>query len=905
MGRPKQPTVIGVSYYLYWGKATSADRGDQCHLLPYHSLDVAAVGWHLLAPDRPLTQLLATRLDIQPEVLRRFFVFLLGLHDLGKFSRTFQRLARPEGVVLVPLINRYEYTVRHDRLGALLWQECWIAWLEDGTLRWPEAPLTREAKRQRRKTMQALLVPFFGHHGQPVEADQLQCGRFFAKDAASDDLEAATRFVEEWSSLIEFEWPVEQLTSDEWLRAFQTLSWTIAGWVTLSDWLGSDQSHFQYCQTAIPLTEYWEHYALPRAKAVLGDTGLGRLPEPLAYAGLEPWFDGQPITPTPLQREAETLPILPGPQLFILEDTTGAGKTEAACILSQRLLAAGHGDGLYFALPTMATSNAMYDRLGLLHRRFFTDDSTPSFVLAHGASKLNESFSLAIDRPQPGDRDYDSGEATATSQCNRWLADSRKKALLAEVGVGTIDQALMGLLPFRHQSLRLYGLARKMLIVDEVHAYDHYMQTLLNQLLSYHARQGGSAILLTATLPKAMRESLATAWRAGLDMEPAVLERSEFPLLTQVSQEVVREVALDSRPEVSRKVRVDWLTQEEQAVENILAAAQAGECVAWVRNTVDDAIRAFEAVRERHPEPERCLLFHSRFAMIDRQRIESEVIERLGKTSSPERRRGQVLISTQVFQESLDCDVDLMVSDLAPIDLLIQRAGRLQRHARGHRRSPLLQVLAPEWSEAPDESWLKRALPGTNAVYRDTSLLWLTQRILRELGAIRMPEEARALIEGVYGEVIDLVPDGLQGARWEQKGMQGIAESMANFNALELEAGYVWDRHKWQEEQEIGTRLVDEPTINVALLKCDDAGALRLWAEGKRHADMLSQIKLRQSQAAKLARLPSEYLAQWEALQERYKALHFVQPWLGEGDTCEYDGQWGLGFQPHSTANEQ
>lgn len=885
MGRPKQPTVIGVSYYLYWGKATSADSGDQCHLLPYHSLDVAAVGWHLLAPDRPLTQLLAMRLDMHPEVLRRFFGFFLGLHDLGKFSRTFQGLARPEGVVLVPPISRYEYTVRHDRLGALLWQECWFDWLEEGVLRWPEASLERSEKKQRRKAMQALLIPFFGHHGQPVEAEQLRLEQFFAKDAHSDDLDAARQFVEEWAGLVDVEWPVEKLVSSEWLEAFLTLSWTIAGWATLSDWLGSNQEHFHYCQTEMPLAEYWQRHALPRAEAAMRDTGFDRLPEPLAYSGIEAWFDGGPVTPTPLQREAETLSISLGPQLFILEDITGSGKTEAGCILTQRLLAAGHAEGLYFALPTMATSNAMYERLGLLHRRFFTADSHPSFVLAHGASRLNESFSLAIDRPQPGDRDYEPGEATATAHCNRWLADSRKKALLAEVGVGTIDQALMGLLPFRHQSLRLFGLARKVLIVDEVHAYDHYMQTLLNQLLSYHARQGGSAILLTATLPSAMRESLATAWRGGLDMEPAALERSEFPLLTQVSQEVVREVALDSRPEVSRKVQVDWLTQEEQAVENILAAAQAGECVAWVRNTVDDAIRAFEAVRERHPEPERCLLFHSRFAMIDRQRIESEVIERLGKTSSPGRRRGQVLISTQVFQESLDCDVDLMISDLAPIDLLIQRAGRLQRHVRGPRRPPTLQVLAPEWSETPDESWLKRTLPGTNAVYRDTSLLWLTQRILRELGAIRMPEEARVLIEGVYGEVIDLVPDGLQGARWEQKGMQGIAESMANFNALELEAGYVWDRHKWQEEQEIGTRLVDEPTINVALLKCGDAGALRLWAEGKRHADMLSQIKLRKSQASKLASLPREYQAHWEALQERYKALRFVQPWLPSSDS--------------------
>ncbi|APX95098.1 CRISPR-associated helicase/endonuclease Cas3 [Halomonas sp. 1513] len=869
-------------------------------------MDVAAVGWYLLAPERPLTQLLAARLDISPEALRRFFVFLLGLHDLGKFSRAFQGLARPESVRLVPPVERYEYTVRHDRLGALLWQECWFDWLENGTLRWSEASLERSEKKQRRKAMQALLIPFFGHHGQPVEAEQLRLEQFFVKETDGDDLEAARQFIEEWAGLIDVEWPVETLVSSEWLKAFLTLSWTIAGWATLSDWLGSNQEHFRYCEKEMPIAEYWERYALPRAEAALRDTGFDRLPEPLAYSGLDQWFDGGPITPTPLQCEAESLPISPGPQLFILEDITGAGKTEAACILTQRLLAAGHAEGLYFALPTMATSNAMYERLGLLHRRFFSADSHPSFVLAHGASRLNESFSLAIDRPQPGDRDYEPGEATATAHCNRWLADSRKKALLAEVGVGTIDQALMGALPFRHQSLRLFGLARKVLIVDEVHAYDHYMQTLLNQLLSYHARQGGSAILLTATLPNAMRESLAAAWRAGLDREPAALERSDFPLLTQIDVDASREVALGSRPEVSREVDIDWLTEETEAIETILAAAAAGECVAWVRNTVDDAIRAFEAVRERHPEPECCLLFHSRFAMLDRQRIESDVLARLGKTSTPECRRGQVLISTQVFQESLDCDVDLMISDLAPIDLLIQRAGRLQRHVRGPRRPPVLQVLAPEWADAPDEHWLKRTLPGTNAVYRDTSLLWLTQRVLRELGGIRMPEQARLLIESVYGEVIDLVPDGLQGARWEQKGIQRVATSMANFNALELKAGYVWDRHKWQEEQEIGTRLVDEPTVNVALLKCDADGALRLWAEDARHADMLSQIKLRQSQAAKLASLPGEYQAQWEALQERYKALRFVQPWLAETDTsCEYDGQWGLGFRPHSTANEE
>jgi CRISPR-associated endonuclease/helicase Cas3 len=176
--------------------------------------------------------------------------------------------------------------------------------------------------------------------------------------------------------------------------------------------------------------------------------------------------------------------------------------------------------------------------------------------------------------------------------------------------------------------------------------------------------------------------------------------------------------------------------------------------------------------------------------------------------------------------------------------------------------------------------------------------------VLRELGAIRMPDEARTLIESVYGRVTDLVPDGLQGARWEQRGMQGMAVSMANFNALRLEQGYLRhpDFDQWQEEREIGTRLIDEPTVNVVLLKCRTGEKLELWTEGERHSAMLSQVKLRQSQAEKLAALPDGLQLQWEALQERHKALRFTKPWLVEADTaCAYDAQWGVVFSTTPT----
>lgn len=887
-----------ASYFQYWAKTRRGDEpGASCHLLPFHNLDVAAVGRELLSLDRPLAHQLAHRLGLPSAQVRDLLVFALGLHDMGKFARAFQGLAEPGNAALVPHAARYVYTVRHDQLGAMLWNEHWIGWMCDGTLGLPDVSRDRPVRRSLASTLSILMAPIFGHHGQPVNTGGAPLTTFFASDDTADDIEAAQTFVTDWASLVAPEWPLERLIDRDFQHALRALSWTIAGWAVLSDWLGSNQMFFPYHDTPIALRDYWRETALPQARAVIEATGVAATPRPVSYDGLAAWFGGADITPTPLQAQAENQSLGEGPQLFILEDVTGAGKTEAACILGQRLLAAGRGEGLYFALPTMATSNAMYARLGDLHRRFFTSASNPSFVLAHGARELNEDYVATIDRVQPADRDYAEDEPTASAQCNRWLADSRKKALLADVGVGTIDQVLLGVLPFKHQSLRLYGLARKVLVVDEVHAYDIYMQKVLEQLLAHHARQGGSVILLTATLPLRMREELVAAWQQGGDMPATPVQCRDFPLLTQVGAQGVAELPVATRASVARAVAVDWIALERDAIEVVLAAVDRGECVVWVRNTVDDAIRAFEAVRARHPDRQRCLLFHSRFVMADRQRLEDTVIARFGKTSPPADRAGQVLVATQVFQESLDCDADSMVSDIAPIDLLIQRAGRLQRHARGERRPPRLTVLAPEWSAAPDRDWLQRVLPGTQAVYRDASLCWLTQRVLREAGAIRMPEEARQLVESVYGDTAeDDLPEGLADAHWEQEGAERGAASLANYAVLDMAEGYRYDPTKWQDEQEVGTRLADEPTRNVVLLRRSEDGALALWVDTpEQHAAMLSQIRLRESQAQKLMELPSADTQCWEAMQETHRGLRYATPWVvGIDPVFSYSEDFGL-----------
>lgn len=887
-----------MNYFRYWGKARAEAGGEPCHLLPFHCLDVAAVGWHLLAPERPLSRHLASRLGLDPVSLRTLLVFALGVHDLGKFARSFQSVAHVDGVELVPPVARFTYSIeaRHDRLGAALWGDNFVDWARDGALGDCPLPEGRREKRAAVSVMGQLMAPMFGHHGVPVQAGNLNVDAHFAGDETSDDVLAAKAFVADWAALLQVYWPLERMQGEDFARQLAQASWVLAGWAVLSDWVGSNRDWFAYRSTPMALEDYWLNEALPRAQQALDAVGLAESPRPLAYAGLTPWFSAKAVTPTPLQAAAETLALADGPQLYILEDVTGAGKTEAACILAQRLLHAGHGEGLYFALPTMATSNAMYQRMGPLHRHFFHEDSRPSLVLAHGAREINDDFARALGTVQPREHRYSREEDNASAQCNRWLGDSRKKALLADVGVGTIDQALSGVLRYRHQSLRLYGLARKVLIVDEVHAYDVYMQTLLHELLRHHARMGGSAILLTATLPLASRQALVHAWSEEVDGNEREARKTDFPLLTTARREGVEEIPIDTRPEVEREVALQWLSEEGEAIEAVLAAVDAGECVAWVRNTVDDALRAFDVICQRHPDPERCQLFHSRFAMQDRQRIESDVIQRLGKHSTAQERAGRVIIATQVFQESLDCDVDLMISDLAPVDLLIQRAGRLQRHQRVEpRRAPTLMVLAPKWTDEPDALWLGRALPGTQAVYSDTSLCWLTQKVLRERGAIRMPGEARALIEGVYGASTDEVPDELHQARLQRKGGDKSAGNMASFNMLALNEGY-GDDSDWSSELELGTRLSDEPSVNLALVERVD-GELRLYAHGERHAAMLSQLRLRQSQAKRLADLPETWMPQWQSLVTQYPALRFIQPWLVGGDSdADYSASRGLVF---------
>jgi CRISPR-associated endonuclease/helicase Cas3 len=523
---------------------------------------------------------------------------------------------------------------------------------------------------------------------------------------------------------------------------------------------------------------------------------------------------------TPLQMLAEQIPISKDSNLFIIEEITGAGKTEAALILAHRLMTAGYADGLYFGLPTMATANAMHERVEQVYRKLFVETAIPALVLAHSASRQY----LALENSAEESVDGDDSE-NAQADAKAWLYDNRKKALLAHVGIGTIDQALLAILPARHQSLRLLGLHRKVLIVDEVHAYDSYMNKLLCTLLKFHAAQGGSVILLSATLPVCARKQFLSAFTEGKGGNTAL--SAAYPLVTGIVGTGFSENAVESPLALHREVKVDLVYREEDVIAKIKAAVEAGNNICWVRNTVFDAQAAYEVVG-KCLNSDKIILFHARYTLGDRLLIENRIIEQFGKNSNAVTRSGKVVIATQVVEQSLDIDFDCMITDLAPIDLIIQRAGRLCRHARDERGNridgmnkrgvPELIVFAPPFVDEPKADWFKAVFSKAAGVYEHHGRLWLTARWFDKHKKFHMPQDARDMIEFVYGENTQGdIPESLQRQEDKAGGNDRAAAGVGQFQALNLKSGYMPDSLKWLDDEKAPTRLGDiHTTVRLA-----------------------------------------------------------------------------------------
>ena len=413
--------------------------------------------------------------------------FLVALHDLGKISAFFRAMLR-EGR-----------------------PQTWRHWEHSVVLLRCHERLLEEILGGTEMVRETLYEALAGHHGGPRERQVASYQQQQMREIGAEALEDAEQAIHPIASLF----PGVSLDGID-TKTTVTLSWQLNGLVVQSDWVGSNTEWFPPASPEIPLIDYWRR-TRQQAQLAVAATGLHAASpaRPGSSTILPP-----DASPRPMQATAQDCALPDGPVLSVIEDATGAGKTEAALILAMRIMQAGKADGLFLALPTMATANAMLSRIEAAAPALF--DGVPTLGLAHGRAHLSGAFHAITGG--------DGTNPESGPHCTSWLADDRRRILLSDMGVGTIDQALFAVLPTRFNALRLRALSRKVLIVDEAHNYDPYMEAQLKRLLTFQARLGGSVIVMTATFPCRMKTGFVQAFQKGLaSLRPSRGTRRQRP----------------------------------------------------------------------------------------------------------------------------------------------------------------------------------------------------------------------------------------------------------------------------------------------------------------------------------------------------------------------------------------
>lgn len=731
------------SYYRYWGKAEK--ETGKYHLLPYHSLDVASVvaQWWDSSPSIRRSFCTLNK-DWYENQIRAWVLFFVALHDYGKFDIRFQMRVKSVWRALYPQAENYhnmpsEHDCRNYYHGesGLFWftqDHAQLLGLQpintSAGLDFLDNPL--ETTPEQWPLWKVWLESVMGHHGHIKLTESVPDKTLpLAYDQQLAKIDQKTRRV--WFDELErvFLHPAGLSRND----MPPECSPLMAGFCSVSDWLGSrcDDENFTYVQEPINLKDYFIAKYINDANRITEFAGI--ISKPHAYSGIEALLKSGDVQHS-VQTLVADLPLQAG--LTIVESPTGSGKTEAALSYAWRLVAAGLADSIVFALPTQATANAMLNRIELMATKLFDDH--PNVLLAHGSARFNTAFAALKYKALAG---YEGEDGWV--QCSEWLAESRKRVFLGQIGVCTVDQVLISVLPVRHRFVRGFGLGRSILIVDEVHAYDAYMYGLLEEVLVQQKRSGGSAILLSATLPERQRRQLCSAWSANL---PVQGEKASYPLVTWTNgdEPVLYTLASEQQPgDVTVNIEplnISEMKPDENLFRRMIAAAKAGAQVAIVCNLVDVAqgvARELRMLTDVQVD-----LFHARYCYAHRKEKELSAIQVFGPDG--DRTVGRILVATQVVEQSLDLDFDWLITQLCPVDLLFQRIGRLHRHMRPHRppgfESPLCTILLPE-----NDSY------GLHSkIYANTRLLWRTAMMLNDApsGKITFPDAYRTWIEACY-----------------------------------------------------------------------------------------------------------------------------------------------------------
>ncbi|WP_377763176.1 CRISPR-associated helicase Cas3' [Paracoccus angustae] len=721
-----------------WGKA---DGPGKFHALEAHSMDVAAVFEALrrLPVIARHLQLAAGRALASSDLAR--MAALVYLHDLGKLEPGFQAKARPE------LACRAD--VNHSVHGVLSL---------DRAFRETSDPLRPIADRLGSwgEGAEELMMAIFAHHGRPVEAP--------ATFGATDDVAGYDRkgAIADYLRIWTMAWPA--LEDGPFLPETPALVHLVAGLAALADWIGSDRRFFDFVADPGPDYPARARRAARDALRVIGlDLGAAR---PATDFGS---VAGGRFAPRAAQRLVGKADL--DSALVLLEAETGSGKTEAALWRFALLHAAGLVSGLYFAVPTRAAARQLHRRVNEAMKRLFGDDA-PEAVLAIPGQLLSGE---ATGQRLPGfETRWDDAEGT---QPTRWAAEHATRYLAAAVAVGTVDQALLSGLQVKHAHLRGAALSRSLLVVDEVHSSDAYMTEILAELLDGHLAAGGHAMLMSATLGSRARSGLLKLPLPALDGAiaapyPALWSRGAGTPETEPADGRAKSVAMTAHPAMD----------PSEAARLAMAAARQGARVLVVRNTVAAACATFDAVVAAGGSDLLLqvaggpALHHSRFTAEDRHVLDRavEVILTPDKERAP---LGVIVIGSQTLEQSLDICADHLITDLCPVDVLLQRLGRLHRHDLPRPagfEDPRCLVLCPE--DGLDPLTKPAFVNGLGAwkpwdgsiqgIYLDLACLSLTEGLIASHPVWHIPAMNRELVESATHPDAQRDEIARRGAAW-------------------------------------------------------------------------------------------------------------------------------------------
>jgi len=757
--RPPRPAHAGAAPAgvdgLLWGKSRNLPRDLSLRHYPLicHLVDVAAVAlalWELVLTSGQRRRITRGLGLTDEDLAGRLIALWAALHDIGKATPSFQAL---DSALFTALVTGGRYPagepidrLSHDRathlvLGLLLHERGYR--LDEAS--WVDSPAHRIAQ---------LLG---GHHGrfhEPLSPQFRKFGLAMAPELGDGPWhEQRMAMFELLHHLLGCPTPPPQIDVEAAVL--------ITGVTVVADWLASQESFLALRMAKLTLPDdghldaqtVASHFFRSRelAPELVRSAGLARVA--MRQGTFQETFD---CSPRPLQASIEeVLPrLVRGPGVLLVTAPTGEGKTEAALFAARLLGDAAGTPGLFVALPTMATADQMHRRVAAYASKCLTE-SAP-LTLLHSTAWLSDTTADTSQEGRIVSEDESRGDNSKTTP-TQWLR-GRRRGVLAPLAVGTIDQVLTSVLRSRHNALRMLGLAGKVLIVDEAHAYDAYMQALLRRTLTWLGSMGVPAVLLSATLPARVGKGLIRAYLEGAAPNRSVqlgdLTYPGWMYADATTGEVTgQQVRTTQVRDLAVEIHAYQPGDRIQLMERMLTPlVEEGGSALVVCNTVADAQETYTVLcRRLADKPVTMLLLHARLPQWDRAERIAQVERWFGK-STAERPRATILVATQVVEQSLDLDFDFLVSDLAPLALLLQRAGRCHRHPNRIRpawaATPRLAVLTPV-----DQAGVLAVPRSWGNVY-DTSLLERTNRLLssRADTSIRVPDDVQGLVDQVYGD---------------------------------------------------------------------------------------------------------------------------------------------------------